>query len=81
MTERYHQTSAMGFARAQPILRALLQEGEIGVNGIGHAEVTGVEGARALGFTPTGVAASRGICGPCADYLSGQGITPLTPLR
>jgi RHS repeat-associated protein len=58
-----------------------LQQGEVGVGGIGHAEVTGVEGARALGLTPTGVAASRPICSSCADYLNGQGIPPLTPLK
>ncbi|MEA1677476.1 RHS repeat-associated core domain-containing protein [Nitrospirillum sp. BR 11163] len=59
----------------------LLQEGEVGVSGIGHAEVTGVEGAQSLGLTPTGVAASRPICPSCANYLSEQGIAPLTPLK
>jgi hypothetical protein len=59
----------------------LLQEGEVGVSGVGHAEVTGVEGARSLGLTPTGVAASRPICPVCASYLGEQGITPLTPLK
>ena len=59
----------------------LLQEGEVGVSGVGHAEVTGVGGARSLGLTPTGVAASRPICPSCASYLGEQGITPLTPLK
>jgi RHS repeat-associated protein len=59
----------------------LLQEGEVGVSGVGHAEVTGIEGARSLGLTPTGVAASRPICPSCASYLGEQGITPLTPLK
>jgi len=52
----------------------LLQEGEVHVNGIGHAEPTGVEGARALGLTPTAVAASRPFCRTCARYLREQGM-------
>jgi hypothetical protein len=40
----------------------LLQKGEFGVNGGRHAEKNGVDGARSLGLTPTGVAAHRPIC-------------------
>jgi hypothetical protein len=65
----------------QASVRALMVDGEVAVSGIGHAERTAVEGARALGLTPTGVAASRGICPACANYLKDLGIEPLTPLR
>jgi hypothetical protein len=62
-------------------VRQLLQEGEVDVSGTGHAEIIGVEGAKALGLNPIGVAASRSICGPCAEYLRNKGIVPLTRLR
>jgi hypothetical protein len=65
----------------KPSVVELLQDGEINVRGAGHAEITGVEAAIALGLTPTGVAASRPICGPCADYLRTRGIVPLTRLK
>ena len=64
----------------QPVLD-LLQEGEIPVNGDGHADVTGAKCALSLGLTPTGVAASRPICPDCARYLRLQGISALTPLK
>jgi hypothetical protein len=59
----------------------LLQEGEIPVNGDGHAEANGVRGALSYGLTPTGVAVSRPICDNCARYLDEQGISALTPLK
>jgi hypothetical protein len=65
----------------RPSVLQLLQKGEIDVTGVGHAEVTGVEAAIALGLTPTGVAASRRICPFCADYLRSRGVVPLSPLR
>jgi hypothetical protein len=65
----------------QPSVLQLLQKGEIDVTGVGHAEVTGVEAAIALGLTPTGVAASRRICPSCAEYLRSRGVVPLSPLR
>ena len=46
----------------RPAVRALLKPGEVAAKGAGHAEVTGVNAARQMGLTPTGVAASRGIC-------------------
>ncbi|WP_189521383.1 RHS repeat-associated core domain-containing protein [Mesorhizobium sp. M1B.F.Ca.ET.045.04.1.1] len=60
-------------------VRALLGPGEVAAKGLGHAEVTGVETARSLGLTPTGVAASRTICGSCRDYLGKDGISALSP--
>jgi hypothetical protein len=67
--------------KVQRSVRQLLQPGEIDAAGVGHAEITGVEAAKDLGLNPTGVAASRPICGPCADYLRDKGIAPLTRLR
>lgn len=68
-------------AEVQPSVLQLLQKGEIDVTGIGHAEITGVEAAIALGLTPTGVAASRQLCPSCAEYLRSRGVVPLSPLR
>ena len=68
-------------AEVQPSVLQLLQKGEIDVTGIGHAEITGVEAAIALGLTPTGVAASRRLCPSCAEYLRSRGVVPLSPLR
>jgi hypothetical protein len=67
--------------KVQRSVRKLLQPGEIDVTGVGHAEIIGVEAAKDLGLNPTGVAASRPICGPCADYLRDKRIAPLTRLR
>jgi RHS repeat-associated protein len=63
--------------------KATLQEGEVavrGVNGV-HAEVNGINAAREMGLTPTGVAASRPICSSCAAQLEQQGVAPLSPLK
>lgn len=61
--------------------REALKDGEVAVRGTGHAEVTGIEGAKDLGLTPTGVAASRPICGECAAAIKKEGVVPLTPLK
>jgi hypothetical protein len=67
--------------RLEDAVTELLQNGEIAGSGIGHAEVTGVEAAIALGLTPTGVAANRPICPSCAEYLRSRGVVPLSILR
>jgi hypothetical protein len=59
----------------------MLQAGEVAVTRKGDAEVIGVEGARALGLTPTGVAASRPIGYVCQIYTHYQGVPPLTPIK
>jgi uncharacterized protein YjaG (DUF416 family) len=59
----------------------MLNEGEVAAKGAGHAEVTGVNAAKEMGLTPTGVAASRGICPACAEFLRELGIAALTALR
>lgn len=63
--------------------KAALQEGEVagkGVNGV-HAEINGVNAAKQMGLTPTGVAASRPICPSCAAQLEQHGVPPLSPLK
>jgi RHS repeat-associated protein len=65
----------------QSSVTALLKEGEVAVSGVGHAETTGIAGARALGLTPIGVAASRPICPVCATAIIEDGIEPLTKLK
>src|SRR5262245_9580959 len=53
----------------RPAAKNVLQDGEIAVEGPGHAEVTGVNAARDRGLTPIGTAASRPICPDCAQFL------------
>jgi hypothetical protein len=65
----------------RPAVKTLLKDGEVAAKGAGHAEVTGVNAARQMGLTPTGVAASRGICPSCADFLRGAGVAALSALR
>jgi len=62
-------------------VRAALKEGEVAAKGAGHAEVTGVNAAKQMGLTPTGVAASRGICPSCAQFLRDVGVAALNGLR
>lgn len=65
----------------RPAVQNMLREGEVAAKGAGHAEVTGVNGARAMGLTPTGVAASRGICPSCGQFLMDIGVAALSALR
>ena len=65
----------------RPAVQAALKPGEVAVQGAGHAEVTGVNGARQMGLTPTGVGASRGICPSCADFLRSAGVSALSALK
>ena len=65
----------------RPAVQAALKPGEVAVKGVGHAEVTGVNAARQMGLTPTGVAASRGICPSCADFLRTAGVAALSALK
>jgi RHS repeat-associated protein len=63
--------------------KAALQEGEVaaqGTNGI-HAEINGINTAKQMGLTPTGVAASRPICASCAAQIEQHGVAPLSPLK
>jgi len=71
---------------SEPLVRQsimnLLKEGEAMAEGGGHAEQQGVRGARSLGLTPTGVAASKPICARiCQPFLAREGVAPLTPLE
>ena len=60
--------------------RALAQEGDLLPRQAGaHAEVTAVEGAKAEGLTPEGIAASRPFCAECTEFLESSGATILTP--
>jgi hypothetical protein len=65
----------------RPVVRSLLKDGEVAAKGAGHAEVTGVNAARQMGLTPTGVAASRAICPSCADFLRSVGVAALSALK
>jgi len=65
----------------RPAQRAALQSGEVAGVGPGHAEITGVEAAKSMGLTPTGVWASRPICPECAEYLQRLGIDTLSALK
>ena len=65
----------------RPAVQAMLKEGEVGATGAGHAEVTGVNAAREMGLTPTGVAASRPVCPSCAAFLRQAGVRILSPLK
>jgi RHS repeat-associated protein len=67
--------------RLRPAQRKLLKEGEVEARGKGHAEVTGVNAARAMGLTPTGTAASRPVCQNCAKFLEKEGVPALSPLK
>jgi hypothetical protein len=62
----------------RPAVKAILQDGEVAARGAGHAEVTGVNAAKQLGLTPTGVAASRPICASCAAFLRDVGVAALS---
>jgi RHS repeat-associated protein len=61
--------------------KAALKPGEMAVEGAGHAEITGINGAKQAGLTPTATAASRPICPTCAQTLKQEGVTPASPLK
>jgi len=63
--------------------RAALRPGEIAAKGSAgtHAEVNGINAAKARGLTPTGVGASRPICPSCARTMAQDGVKPLSPVR
>ncbi len=65
----------------RPAVRAMLKEGEVAAKGAGHAEVTGVNAAKGMGLTPTGIAASRGICPSCVQFLKDAGVAALSVLK
>ena len=62
----------------RPAVNAVLKDGEVAVEGAGHAETTGVNAANQMGLNPTGTAASRGICQGCADFLRQAGVRALS---
>jgi RHS repeat-associated protein len=64
-----------------PAQKAGLRGGEIAAEGTGHAEVTALQTAKAMGLQPLEVAASRPICGPCAEAIRDAGAIPVSPLR
>jgi len=67
----------------RPAARAALKEGEVAAKGEAgtHAEINGVNGAKAAGLKPTGTAASRPICPGCAAKLKKGNVSPLSPLK
>jgi len=72
-------TSSEG--RLRPAQRAVLQPGEVagvGQRGV-HAEVNGVNAARDMGLTPTGVAPSRPACPGCTQAMSDLGVPIIGP--
>jgi hypothetical protein len=64
----------------RPLTLRALEEGEIAVTGVGHAEITGYNAARELGLTPTGIAASRPICPTCQLFFKDLPVKLLSPL-
>jgi RHS repeat-associated protein len=72
-------TSSEG--RLRPAQRAVLQPGEVagvGQRGV-HAEVNGVNAARDMGLTPTGVAPSRPACPGCTQAMGDLGVPIIRP--
>jgi len=67
--------------RLDPNQRAALKLGEVEGIGSGHAEQTGLDYADRHGLTPKEVAASRPICGACADAIDMAGARPVSPLK
>ncbi|MER8964045.1 RHS repeat-associated core domain-containing protein, partial [Mesorhizobium sp. M0701] len=69
--------------RLTPAQRAALNSNE--VEGVGtpgtHAEVNAMNAAEAMGLTPMGVAASRGICGNCAREIQDRGLDMYSPIK
>jgi RHS repeat-associated protein len=67
----------------RPAARAALQSGEVAAKGEAgvHAEVNGINAAKAAGLTPTGTAASRPICPSCAATMKAQNVRPLSPVK
>lgn len=67
----------------RPAAQAALKEGEVAAAGANkvHAEINGINAAKNMGLTPTGVAASRPICASCASQIEQHGVEPLSPLK
>jgi RHS repeat-associated protein len=65
----------------RPLALAALKQGEIPVEGVGHAEKTGLDAAKRMGLTPTGTAASRPICQECWDAMKALGVAALSVLK
>lgn len=67
--------------KLRPAQRAILQEGEVAVSGVGHAEQTIINHANANGMTVNAVAASRPICANCATAINNAGAVAASPLK
>ena len=95
-TQRYTTTAALRVTQAdgtssvlvasservlRPAQRALLGAGEIAVAGSGHAEITALNTANAIGAVTDAVAVSRPVCLSCAQTLTAAGVRMLTGLK
>ena len=67
--------------RLTPAQRASMREGEIEAKGRGHAEVTAMNAAKAQGYVPKRIAASRPICENCAQEIKANGVEALSPFK
>lgn len=67
--------------RLTPAQRAELRANEVEGVGKGHAETTGINAAKEKGLTPTGTAASRGICDSCTQAMEKEKVVPLSPRK
>jgi hypothetical protein len=67
--------------KLRPMQRAMLNAGEVGATGSGHAEVTVLNYAKSNGMTVQSVAASRPICPSCASSLQSAGVTAASALK
>lgn len=71
----------MGPKKNNTTIWKALQPGEIPAVGEGHAKVTTLETAEALGLKPTSTAASIPICRDCLQSIGEAGATPASPIR
>ncbi len=58
-----------------------LNKGELRASGLGHAETTIIDYAKANNLNVEAIAASRPICPECAKALDAEGIEPASPLK
>ncbi|MEE1947241.1 DUF6443 domain-containing protein [Pedobacter sp. KR3-3] len=58
-----------------------LKPGEVAASGIGHAEVTVMNYAKANNMTVTNIGASRPICFNCALQIQANGVVAVTPYK
>jgi len=82
-TAEGQSATLVGFSEKnlRPVQRASLKPGEIPVSGVGHAETTILNHAKANGMTVSAVGASRPICSGCATAINNAGAVPASPLK